>query len=231
MSGASGLHFLTNDDFRLVEGSNGRPIMATGIPGLSLVLFYTTTCKHCETLKPIFSQLPSVIRGPNFAMVNISTNKGLIKKAEGTNTKIEYVPLVIFYVDGIPFSQYTGSHNLNEIVAFVKEMAARVQQKQQFAGPPPRTPVQQEMAPAGRGGQMRPMMQPGTAGLPQPMPSAVTRPGNGGNGFNGPAPGGMGGGVPAAPPGPSKAPIDEESRPYKPTLSCYVSWDDAYEAN
>ncbi len=226
MSGASALHFLSNDDFALAEGNNGRPVMAIpGMGNMCLVLFYSTTCEHCKTLKPIFSQLPSVIRGVQFAMVNISTNKGIIAKAQRTNTPIEYVPLVIFYVNGMPFAQYTGNHSLGEIADFIKKMAERVQQKQQFAPAPQRTPVQQEMPPQAPPQQQQMMRQ---AAMPQTMPSAVTRPGNGGNGFNGPPPAHMQqhGVMPAKPV--AKTPLDEESRPYKPTQACYMSFDDVY---
>lgn len=217
----SGLHFLSGDDFNTVEGPNGSPIMVQPIRGLSMVMFYSNSCTHCQTLMPLFKKLPEIVKGASFALANVSTHKAIVAKSRNTNTQIDYVPMVIFYVDGAPFAQYTGNHNMNELVGFIKEMATRAQQKQQFASAPQRTPVAQQ-APQ----QAMPARAPQNMPPPQGVPAAMTRPGNGG---------GMGNGPQLPPQGPPQgapqqqaAPIDSEPRPHKPSMVCYVSWDDAY---
>ena len=220
----SGLHFLSSDDFSVVEGPNGAPLMVQPIRGLSMVMFYSNSCTHCQTLMPLFKKLPEVVKGANFALANVSTHKAIVGKSRGTNTQIDYVPLVIFYVEGSPFAQYTGNHTMEELLSFIKEMASRAQQKQQFASAPQRTPVAQAQPP------QAPPRAPQNAPLPQGVPSAMTRPGNGG-GMGGPPPpqggqGGMGAGQGASQGG--QAPIDSEPKPHKPSMVCYVSWEDAY---
>ena len=192
----SGLHFLSSDDFNTVEGPNGSPIMVQPIRGLSMVMFYSNSCTHCQTLMPLFKKLPEVVKGASFALANVSTHKAIVAKSRGTNTQIDYVPMVIFYVDGAPFAQYTGNHNMNELIGFIKEMATRAQQKQQFASAPQRTPV----------------AQPPPQGMPARAPQ------------NMPPPQGPPQGVPNT----QQAPIDTEPKPHKPTMVCYVSWEDAY---
>ena len=73
----SGLLFLGNDDFNITRGTNG-PILCNTLSGFSLVLFYSTQCKHCNSLIPIFKRLPGTISGCQFGMVNISIHKDLI---------------------------------------------------------------------------------------------------------------------------------------------------------
>ena len=215
----SGLHFLSSDDFSVVEGPNGAPLMVQPIRGISMVMFYSNSCTHCQTLMPLFKKLPEVVKGANFALANVSTHKAIVAKSRGTNTQIDYVPLVIFYVDGAPFAQYTGNHNMEELLGFIKKMASEAQKKQQFSSANQRTPV----APQGGQQQMQvPPRAPQNPQLPQGVPSAMTRPGNGGGPGGPPMPqGGQGaqGG---------QAPIDSEPKPHKPSMVCYVSWEDAY---
>ncbi len=220
----SGLHFLSGDDFNTVEGPNGSPIMIQPIRGLSMVMFYSNSCTHCQTLMPLFKKLPEIVKGANFALANVSTHKSIVAKSRGTNTQIDYVPMVIFYVDGAPFAQYTGNNNMNELVGFIKEMATRAQQKQQFASAPQRTPVAQQGMPPQQQ-QMAPR-QPQNMPPPQGVPAAMTRPGNGGGMGNGPQLPPQG--PPQGAPQTQQAPIDSEPKPHKPSMVCYVSWDDAY---
>ncbi len=227
MSSTAGLSFLTGDDFSVVEGPNGRPIMVHQFRGLSMVMFYSNSCSHCQTLLPVFKELPKVVNGAHFALANVSSNKSIVAKARSTNTPIEYVPLVIFYVDGAPFAQYTGEHNLQAIVGFIKEMAQRARSRQQFAPSRPGvTPIAQEAEPQQQQRmppQQPPMQQqqanPNAGGFG--VPAAMTR-GNNGQG-----------GVPTRPPQQQQqeappTPLDEESMPYKPNKACYMSFDDFY---
>ncbi len=219
------MHFLSGDDFQVVEGPSGKPLMVNGLRGLSMVMFYSNNCEHCQTMMPIFKQLPSLVKGAQFAIANVSTHKAIIAKSRGTNTQIDYVPLVIFYVDGMPFAQYTGNHDIKEVIAFIQEMAQRAQKKQQFAAParPGTTPVGQGVPSIPPQQQQQMRMASQQPNLPQPTPSAMTRPGN----RQQPMMSGDGAGPSMqqqAPP----APIDEENRPYKPSAVCYMSFDEVY---
>ena len=122
----SGLLFLTADDFTVQTGTKGK-ILCNPIPSFSLVLFYSKQCKHCKILVPIFKKLPGSIGGCQFGLLNIGTNMKVVQKSKGTVTEIQYVPLIILYINGKPFMRYAGKYNKDEIVQFVVSMSKRVQ--------------------------------------------------------------------------------------------------------
>jgi hypothetical protein len=128
----SGLLFLNSDDFNVQDGTKGK-ILCNPIPGFSLVLFYSQQCKHCRTLVPIFKRLPGTIGGCQFGLLNVGSNMKVVKKAKGTVTEIQYVPLIILYINGKPFMRYAGSYDKDEITKFVVSMSKRVQSKQTFS--------------------------------------------------------------------------------------------------
>jgi len=127
----SGLLFLTADDFTVENGTKGK-ILCNPIPSFSLVLFYSNQCKHCKTLVPIFKKLPGTIGGCQFGLLNVGTNMKVVQKSKGTVTEIQYVPLIILYINGKPFMRYAGKYNQAEIVQFVVSMSKRVQTKEAF---------------------------------------------------------------------------------------------------
>jgi len=128
----SGLLFLTSEDFFINKGAKGN-IMCHGIKGFSLILFYSTQCTHCQSLIPIFKELPGTIGGCQFGMINVSTNKTCIKMSKQTIAPIKYVPNIILCIEGKPFMRYNGPHDPAEIRRFVVEVANKVQNKQQFS--------------------------------------------------------------------------------------------------
>ena len=90
----SGLLFLSTEDFHLVKGTKGA-IMTTNIPGFSLILFYSTQCEHCQSLIPIFKQLPGTVGGCQFGMINVSHNKQCVLMSRETIAPIRVVPYII----------------------------------------------------------------------------------------------------------------------------------------
>ena len=128
----SGLLFLTTDDFAILKGTKG-DILCNQIPGVSLILFYSTKCVHCHTLIPIFKKLPGTIGGCQFGMLNVSTNKDCVIKSRDTIAPITYVPYIILHVNGKPFMKYSGPHEESEIRRFVHEVANNIQSKQKFS--------------------------------------------------------------------------------------------------
>lgn len=128
----SGLLFLTSDDFHVANGTKGK-ILCHSIPNLSLILFYSTMCEHCQNLIPIFKRLPGTIGGCQFGMINVSTNKKCVQDSQETITPIEYVPYIILYINGRPFMRYNGPQDSGEIRRFVMEVAKKVNTKQQFS--------------------------------------------------------------------------------------------------
>ena len=129
----SGLLFLSSEDFSVTKGNKGN-ILCHGIPGFSLILFYSTQCVHCKNLIPIFKKLPGTIGGCQFGMINVSSNRQCVQMSKDTIAPISYVPYIVLYVQGKPFMRYNGPHDAEEIKRFVIEVANKIQSKQKFSG-------------------------------------------------------------------------------------------------
>lgn len=127
----SGLLYFCSDDFNIAKGSKG-DILCHGVQGISLLLFYSTDCVHCQTLIPMFKTLPGTIGGCQFGMLNVSNNKKCIIMSNSTVAPIKYVPYIILYVNGRPFMKYNGPHDPGEIARFVIEVSKKLQSKQKF---------------------------------------------------------------------------------------------------
>lgn len=123
----SSLLFLTSDDFNLQNGKNGT-ILGHEIKGYSLILFYSTQCVYCQQLIPIFKRMPDRVNGCQFGMINVSMNKSLIGMSRQSITPIEYVPLLILYINGSPYMRYDGPAEENEIRRFIFEVSNVVQE-------------------------------------------------------------------------------------------------------
>lgn len=128
----SGLLFLSSEDFNIAKGTKGN-ILCHGVPGFSLILFYSTQCNHCQNLIPIFKRLPGTIGGCQFGMLNVGSNKQCIRMSQETIAPITYVPYIILYINGRPFLRYAGAHDFNEIRRFVFDVAQKVNNKQKFS--------------------------------------------------------------------------------------------------
>ena len=131
---AQSLHFLETGDFSIVPGQEGRAnMLCHSLRGLSLVLFYTKDCEYCPAAIPVFKALPMAIGNCKFAMVNLSTNRELIRISRETNTEINMVPLIICYVNGKPYMRYDGPREVQDLQEFVSEIAAKIKQAEASA--------------------------------------------------------------------------------------------------
>lgn len=123
--------FLTNEDF-YIEQINASKLLFTNIRGVSVVMFYSTKCVHCQSLIPIFKTLPRMIPNCQFGMVNIDLYKQVIAMSRETIDPIKFVPYIVFYANKRPIIKYSGPHNLNEIVRFVTEVSKTLSSQQFF---------------------------------------------------------------------------------------------------
>ena len=124
-----GLLFLNAQDFLTVSEKAGN-LLCINQDGLSLVLFYSTKCDHCHNLIPIFKQLPNIVSGCNFAMINVTNNKQVVQMSKNTVAPLTYVPYIVLYVNGKPFMRYDGPHDINELQRFVIEVSKKVASQQ-----------------------------------------------------------------------------------------------------
>lgn len=125
------LLFLSNEDFSLEKGTRG-PIMCNSIPGLSLVLFYSTHCKHCKDVIPIFKRLPKQLSGCQFGIINVSNNNECVIMSRKSIAPIKYVPYILLFVNGKPFMRYQGKNNEQDIKNFVIDISKKIASKQKF---------------------------------------------------------------------------------------------------
>ena len=121
----AGLSFLSSSDFHTMDTPRGK-IMCTNIPGFSLILFYSTQCKFCKHLIPLFKQIPKSVGGCKFGMMNVSNNKDCIIRSRQTIAPINVVPYILLYIDGKPYMRYKGEHTISRIANFVVDIAQKV---------------------------------------------------------------------------------------------------------
>ena len=127
----NGLLHLTSDDFYVQKGANGN-LLCHSIPGFSLILFYSTQCKFCQSVIPIFKKLPGTVNGCQFGIINVSNNKTCVIQSKSTIAPIEYVPYIVLYVDKRPYMIYKGPYDCKELSQFVVEVAGNLQKKRSF---------------------------------------------------------------------------------------------------
>jgi len=127
----SGLLFLSANDFRMMSTPKGN-VMGNTIPGFSLILFYSTRCKHCQSIIPVFKKLPGTVNNCQFGMINVTQNRQCIEMSKGSLTELKYVPYILLYYNGKPLVKYAGPPDIQTIAKFVFEMAKTVQNKQPF---------------------------------------------------------------------------------------------------
>jgi hypothetical protein len=114
--------FLTGEDFS-VQRINNADYLCSNIKGISVKLFYSTRCGHCQDLIPIFKRLPRVIPNCQFCMINIDLHKSVIEKSRATIDPIKYVPYIVFYANNRPIIKYSGPHNIETISKFVSDVS------------------------------------------------------------------------------------------------------------
>lgn len=127
----SGLLFLQAGDFSVQQGTRG-DILCNSIRGISLILFYSTRCQYSQALIPIFKSLPGSIGGCQFGMINVTNEREIIAMSSSTIAPIQYVPLIIMFINGKPFIRYEGPHEATEIRKFLVEVTTKLQTKDKF---------------------------------------------------------------------------------------------------
>lgn len=126
----SGILYLNVDDFVIRKGEKGNLLCLNyDVRGLSLVLFYSNECQHCNRLLVQYKQLPYNINGCQFTMINVNRveNRRVVSMSNQTIVPITYVPDIILYVDGIPYMRYDGNHDIQSIKTFILEIYQQLQ--------------------------------------------------------------------------------------------------------
>lgn len=138
----NGILFLRNEDFQLKQGDQGLLLsLNIDYKGLVLILFYSKECPHCDNLINKFKQLPNLLNGCLFAMVNINMNMSIVERSQNTVAPITFVPDVILYVNGNPYIRYDGAHDIEAIKTFLHEVYQKIQKTAFVSNTNNNTPV------------------------------------------------------------------------------------------
>lgn len=126
------LIFLSEQDFSIQQGKKGY-LLCNNIPEVSLVLFHSKQCPYCSDIFTIFQNLPRIVFGCKFAVLNISSNVNVARMSQQTIAPITHVPFIVLYVNGRPFMKYNGEKSLGAVAGFVNEVLSRIQSKKNFS--------------------------------------------------------------------------------------------------
>lgn len=122
----SAVHQLTSQNFRIV-GTNRKTLNITA-PGILLVFFKMAGCPGCAQFEPVFYQLPNIERRVNYAIVDLSQQRDVVKMSRSTVTPIDTVPFIMLYADGRPRAKYTGKKRVQDIQAFLNKILPQLRQ-------------------------------------------------------------------------------------------------------
>lgn len=125
----SGILYLNANDFIIKKNDKGNLLCLNyEIRGLSLILFYSNECQHCNKLMVKYKQLPFNINGCQFTMINVNKpeNRKIIQMSNSTISPITYVPDIILYVDSVPYMRYDGIHDIIKIKEFIFDIYQKI---------------------------------------------------------------------------------------------------------
>lgn len=122
---------LRQDDFDVKQGTKGS-ILCVGIKGMALTMFWSPGCEICKGLLPIFQQLPQIVNGVKFCLLNINENQQVLRMAKQTIAPIEFVPYIVMYVNGKPFLQFDDEPTGDKLVQFIQYTMGLVETKKNF---------------------------------------------------------------------------------------------------
>ena len=127
----SGIYFLNHTDFEVMKGDRGDMMsLKYDKNGLTLVLFYSKELPSCDFMMTRFKQLPGLMNGCNFAMVNMNKNMELVELSRNTIAPISYVPDLTLFVNGCPFIRYDGPQEIENICNFLRDIYEKIHKLQ-----------------------------------------------------------------------------------------------------
>lgn len=119
---SSRIVFLSQNDFRLDQNNNLG--LTNNRTMYSLIMFSSNKCQHCGMMFDVFANISSRIQNFTFGIVKLDEpgSRELVNMSKNSTIPIEYVPLVVFYSNGVPKMIYSGPPDLNSIMEFIQSM-------------------------------------------------------------------------------------------------------------
>ena len=142
--------------------------LALQVPSELAVVFLTgSDCKYCVEMREVIDRvMPRYIGKVQFFTVNLSENKSVVSKAEGSvyqedgsDASIQHVPVVIFYRKQMPIARFKGQYNEHDFAQFI---ASAIEGSVPAYAPPP------SYAPPPPAAAMYPVEQQPVAAYQQP---------------------------------------------------------------
>ena len=108
-------------------GVEFKKYLALQVPSELAVVFLTgSDCKYCVEMREVIDRvMPRYIGKVQFFTVNLSENKSVVSKAEGSvyqdgsDASIQHVPVVIFYRKQMPIARFKGQYNEHDFAQFI----------------------------------------------------------------------------------------------------------------
>lgn len=125
--------FLTPNDFAIQNGQLVKP----NDQGYSFVFLFTNDCRWCDDVKPAFNYLSRMIRGVNFAYMDVAQNNWQLRNMSlRSGTPIQYVPLLLLFANGRQIAQFhqdedNPQNNIPMMQKFIMDNTRQHQQHQQ----------------------------------------------------------------------------------------------------
>lgn len=122
----SSLYFLNDKDFYIGDGIRGQ-LLYTTVKGIVLVFFSATMCEICQNFIPEFKQLPQMVAGCQFAIINLSSYPKVFHMSKQTIMPLTEVPYIVLYVNGKPMLRYDDIYDATIIANFISSTVRKLQ--------------------------------------------------------------------------------------------------------
>jgi thioredoxin-like negative regulator of GroEL len=124
------MRIFESNNFKLKEVQKGAPsIMTINYPKRLLVLFYGRDCKYCPAAKKVFDNIQNSLgledREIELGMVNLTLHETLPAMSQTSTLPIKYVPLIVYYQNGVPLKEFKGEVTEENIIKFLKTVMAQ----------------------------------------------------------------------------------------------------------
>ncbi len=132
----SGIIELTAESFKKMKGNRGFVLGLPDMQNITLIMFYSVQCPHCDNAMPELEKLSQFIISNNLpiqiAICDILKNKKIIQESAETVDPIKFVPYMPIYLNEKPYLRYNGKKTAEEMLNYLIEVLKRVDTRQKF---------------------------------------------------------------------------------------------------
>lgn len=141
---ASNILYLRSENFgidKITTNGSTHSVLCNSIKGVSVVLFYSgSRCAYSRDALSEFKRVAPAVNGIVFGAIDIDNAMAVVRLARSTVTRIEGVPYIMLYLNGIPRQVYPDTYEMTapSIQNFATTIAARLLNTEtRQAAPPP----------------------------------------------------------------------------------------------